>query len=43
MRMGMKDPVIPLDMLFIDSHGAIIYIQHNFIENRKRSSPRRRR
>jgi uncharacterized protein len=29
MRMWMKDTLIPLDMLFIDVHGAIIYIQHN--------------
>jgi uncharacterized protein len=29
MRMWMKDTRIPLDMLFIDVHGGIIYIQHN--------------
>jgi len=29
MRMWMKDTLIPLDMLFIDRHGQIIYIRHN--------------
>jgi uncharacterized protein len=29
MRMWMKDTRIPLDMLFIDVHGQIIYIRHN--------------
>jgi uncharacterized protein len=29
MRMWMKNTLIPLDMLFIDSHGEIIFIQHN--------------
>jgi uncharacterized protein len=29
MRMWMKDTRIALDMLFIDAHGAIIYIRHN--------------
>jgi uncharacterized membrane protein (UPF0127 family) len=29
MRMWMKDTMIPLDMLFIDAHGDIIYIRHN--------------
>lgn len=29
MRMWMKDTLIPLDMLFIDAHGQIIYIRHN--------------
>jgi uncharacterized membrane protein (UPF0127 family) len=29
MRMWMKDTLIPLDMLFIDAHGTIIYIRHN--------------
>jgi uncharacterized membrane protein (UPF0127 family) len=29
MRMWMKDTLIPLDMLFIDAHGQIIYIRRN--------------
>jgi uncharacterized membrane protein (UPF0127 family) len=29
MRMWMKDTLIPLDMLFIDTRGEIIYIRHN--------------
>jgi uncharacterized membrane protein (UPF0127 family) len=42
-RMWMKDTRIALDMLFIDSHGQIIYIRHNATRIRKRSSPRRHR
>jgi uncharacterized membrane protein (UPF0127 family) len=29
MTMWMKNTLIPLDMLFIDAHGQIIFIRHN--------------